>query len=142
MNICGIPIKQLNLVEDRADYYKHRHQAAHSALVQALQTLTMIGDNGAAVGAPPAAAAAAPATAPAVDFGSLAALLTMSRSSSQVRSLLPHRQHVCLLFWVRDPSVCSLSVCSQKPAFAECSSLCACRPCRPSRPLPLRQPPA
>lgn len=26
MNICGIPIKQLNLVEDRADYYKHRHQ--------------------------------------------------------------------------------------------------------------------
>lgn len=25
MNICGIPIKQLNLVEDRADYYKHRH---------------------------------------------------------------------------------------------------------------------
>jgi hypothetical protein len=26
MNICGIPIKQLNLVEDRADYYKHRQQ--------------------------------------------------------------------------------------------------------------------
>ena len=28
MNICGIPIKQLNLVEDRADYYKHRHNGA------------------------------------------------------------------------------------------------------------------
>lgn len=25
MNICGIAIKQLNLVEDRSDYYKHRH---------------------------------------------------------------------------------------------------------------------
>ena len=23
---AGIPIKQLNLVEDRSDYYKHRHQ--------------------------------------------------------------------------------------------------------------------
>jgi hypothetical protein len=26
---AGIPIKQLNLVEDRSDYYKHRHQGEH-----------------------------------------------------------------------------------------------------------------
>ncbi|KAI7839501.1 hypothetical protein COHA_006768 [Chlorella ohadii] len=53
MNICGIPIKQLNLVEDRADYYKHRHHAAQSAL------------------APPA-----------VDLGELAALLSLESAQN------------------------------------------------------------
>lgn len=35
MNICGIPIKQLNLVEDRSNYYAHRHQGACALLLPA-----------------------------------------------------------------------------------------------------------
>ncbi|KAL4420684.1 hypothetical protein ABPG75_010340 [Micractinium tetrahymenae] len=82
MNICGIPIKQLNLVEDRADYYKHRHQAAQSALVQALQTLALLGDG---PGAPPAPLAPqAPAPAAALDLSNLAALLSLENAGAQL----------------------------------------------------------
>lgn len=86
MNICGIPIKQLNLVEDRADYYKHRHQAAQSALVQALQTLALLGNDGqaaaAALAAAPALAPQAPAPPPAMDLGELAALLSLESAQN------------------------------------------------------------
>ncbi|EFN50834.1 expressed protein [Chlorella variabilis] len=78
MNICGIPIKQLNLVEDRSDYYKHRHQAAQSALVQALQTLALLGD-GAPAG--PAAPASMAAHTPPVDLNNLAALLSLENAA-------------------------------------------------------------
>ncbi|PSC71688.1 RNA-binding Musashi-like protein 1 isoform B [Micractinium conductrix] len=81
MNICGIPIKQLNLVEDRADYYKHRHTAAQSALAQALQTLALLGNDGAAAAAP-----MAPAIQPAMDLSNLAALLSLEASGAQLNA--------------------------------------------------------
>ena len=91
MNICGIPIKQLNLVEDRADYYKHRHTAAQSALVQALQTLALLGDGAAA--APGSQPPLAPT--PAVDLNNLAALLSLEGGAAQMQAPRPQVRVCC-----------------------------------------------
>eukprot|EP00887_Chlorella_sp_A99_P007211 scaffold2.g7211.t1 len=101
MNICGIPIKQLTMVEDRMDYYKNRNLAAQNALVQALQTLALVNNN-AAGGAPPPAGAG-PSSAgsgspplggaqPALDINNLAALLALEGSGAGVRAAPPPHQ--------------------------------------------------
>lgn len=83
MNICGIAIKQLNLVEDRSDYYKHRHTAAQGALVQALQTLALMGaDAGHAAPGAPAR------QAPSADLSNMAALLALDNVAAAQRQAL------------------------------------------------------
>ena len=39
LNICGIPIKNITMVEDRDKYYKDKHAAARQALLSALAAL-------------------------------------------------------------------------------------------------------
>ena len=131
MNICGIPIKQLNLVEDRSDYYKHRHHAAQSALVQALQTLALLEPAG---GAPPLAVPQAPAPAPAVDLSELAALLSLQESAAAAQA----RPQVTAA-----PAHCSrrgLACAARRPLDA--GSPCTSASCLPSppQPYPMHQP--
>ncbi|GAB4824087.1 hypothetical protein N2152v2_011133 [Parachlorella kessleri] len=39
LNICGIPIKNLTMVEDRDAYYRTKHATTRAALLQALQSI-------------------------------------------------------------------------------------------------------
>jgi hypothetical protein len=43
LSICGIPIKNLTMVEDRDKYYKEKHAAAHQALLIALNSMGAAG---------------------------------------------------------------------------------------------------
>lgn len=43
LNICGIPIKNVTMVEDRDKYYKEKHEAAQQALMAALTSLGAAG---------------------------------------------------------------------------------------------------
>ena len=43
LNICGIPIKNLTMVEDRDKYYKEKHAAAQQALLTALNSMGAAG---------------------------------------------------------------------------------------------------
>lgn len=43
LNICGIPIKNLTMVEDRDKYYKDKHEAAQAALMSALNSMGAAG---------------------------------------------------------------------------------------------------
>jgi hypothetical protein len=43
LSICGIPIKNLTMVEDRDKYYKEKHTAAHQALLSALNSMGAAG---------------------------------------------------------------------------------------------------
>lgn len=133
MNICGIPIKQLNLVEDRSDYYKHRHQAAQSALVQALQTLALLGD-GAPAG--PAAPASMAAHTPPVDLNNLAALLSLENAAGAGPAQLQARPQVGHAAWAPPqdlapacPAVWSSGGVSPPPHLF-------CQQSRPSPPCP------
>ena len=86
MAICGIPIKQLNLVEERADYYRHRHHAEQGALVQALQSLALLGGGpGVGTGALPPSSA---------QLGNLAALLALERGQTVTAVQQQHHQQV------------------------------------------------
>ncbi|KAG7675276.1 hypothetical protein Ndes2526B_g08144 [Nannochloris sp. 'desiccata'] len=43
LSICGIPIKNLTMVEDRDTYYKEKHAVAHQALLIALNSMGATG---------------------------------------------------------------------------------------------------
>lgn len=91
LNMCGVPIKNLTMVEDRDKYYKDKHASARSALLNALH----------AVGAGPAPGAGSldggggPAGALALapdQISSLAALLALEGVGADVLAALAAQQ--------------------------------------------------
>ncbi|KAL4425849.1 hypothetical protein ABPG75_009865 [Micractinium tetrahymenae] len=89
LEIAGVAIKNLTMVEDRDKYYTNKHASARQALLQALKQLGPSGSNSAAAaGSAPAAAAALPAAAAAgvssEQLSNLAAIMALEGVPSDV----------------------------------------------------------